>query len=278
MPRPPALAVPVTRRGPATQPIPVCTTGCRTPVSSVRGVVRSWSIMREDLAVAQALRVQHLADEDQLLHGRRAGLGYVALDMQRAAGRLEDLLDGHAGVDRAQPQRVVRPLHVEDREVGDDPVDVVEAGRRRAGLPGQLRPDAGDDVDALDEDPSGVPGHPVGGAVVDRVPRSPAGAEQLALGLAEVDRSPRCSGCRAGRSGSRPSSRGAFRRRPRRRPCGTGSSPRRRRPWRRSGERRRAAGTRRRRSAGRGCWSAWPGGLRASAWFPSGCRRSRRRP
>ena len=44
MPRPPAFAVPLTRRGPETQPMPVCTIGWRTPASSVRGVLSCWSI------------------------------------------------------------------------------------------------------------------------------------------------------------------------------------------------------------------------------------------
>ncbi len=38
MPRPPALDVAATRRAPATQPMPVCTTGCSMPISSVSGV------------------------------------------------------------------------------------------------------------------------------------------------------------------------------------------------------------------------------------------------
>ncbi|CFR36790.1 N5-carboxyaminoimidazole ribonucleotide synthase [Mycobacterium tuberculosis] len=38
MPSPPALAVADTSRAPATQPIPVCTTGCSMPMSSVSGV------------------------------------------------------------------------------------------------------------------------------------------------------------------------------------------------------------------------------------------------
>ena len=38
MPSPPALAVAETSRAPATHPIPVWTTGCSTPTSSVNGV------------------------------------------------------------------------------------------------------------------------------------------------------------------------------------------------------------------------------------------------
>lgn len=39
MPSPPALEVAATRRGPATQPIPVCTTGCSIPTSWVSAVL-----------------------------------------------------------------------------------------------------------------------------------------------------------------------------------------------------------------------------------------------
>jgi hypothetical protein len=38
MPSPPALEVAATSRAPATQPMPVCTTGCSMPTSSVSGV------------------------------------------------------------------------------------------------------------------------------------------------------------------------------------------------------------------------------------------------
>ena len=49
MPRPPAFAVPLTSRGPDTQPMPVCTTGWRTPTSSVNGVFSTWGVMRSGL-------------------------------------------------------------------------------------------------------------------------------------------------------------------------------------------------------------------------------------
>ena len=43
MPSPPALEVAATSRAPATQPMPVCTTGCSMPTSSVSGVLQSRS-------------------------------------------------------------------------------------------------------------------------------------------------------------------------------------------------------------------------------------------
>jgi len=46
MPRPPASAVAVTRLGPATQPMPVCTTGCWIPVSSVREVRMRFVVLK----------------------------------------------------------------------------------------------------------------------------------------------------------------------------------------------------------------------------------------
>lgn len=44
MPSPPAFAVPEVSRAPETQPIPVCTTGCRTPTRSVNGVRRTGGV------------------------------------------------------------------------------------------------------------------------------------------------------------------------------------------------------------------------------------------
>src|SRR6478735_3334292 len=109
IPRPPALAVPLTRRGPETQPMPVWTTGCRTPTRSVNGVRISCSLMRH-LLEPQALRVEHLAD----------------------------LVDTHARMHAEEPDAVVGALDVEDAEIADDPVDVVVASCGRAGLLGQL--------------------------------------------------------------------------------------------------------------------------------------------
>src|SRR6478752_2567256 len=124
MPRPPALAVPTTSRGPDTQPMPVCTTGCGTPTRSVNGVRSSCSVMG-DLLEAQALRVEHLPDQDQLLGRGLARGGYVGGHLDLEAGRLADLVDGHARVDAEQAHAVVRALDVEDPQVADDPVDVV---------------------------------------------------------------------------------------------------------------------------------------------------------
>lgn len=87
IPSPPALAVADTSRAPATQPIPVCTTGCCTPTNSVSGV-RSL-ITTADHAeqsheeaeysysyflVTQRLRIYDVADQMQLVVGRQPGL------------------------------------------------------------------------------------------------------------------------------------------------------------------------------------------------------------
>ena len=79
MPRPPAFAVALTRRGPETQPMPVCTTGCRTPTRSVRAVRISCSRIGRHLPVAQAPGVEHLADQDPLLDGGLAGRRHVGV-------------------------------------------------------------------------------------------------------------------------------------------------------------------------------------------------------
>src|SRR4051794_7887540 len=140
MPSPPAFAVPLTRRGPETQPMPVCTTGCRTPTRSVNGVRSSCSLMG-DLLEPEPLRVEHLPDQGQLLQGGLTRHRHVGGDVELEAGGLADLLDAHPGVHAEQPHRVVGSSDVEDAQVADDPVDVVEAGRCGAGLRGQLRPD-----------------------------------------------------------------------------------------------------------------------------------------
>src|SRR4051812_6670570 len=205
MPSPPALAVPDTSRGPATHPMPVCTTGWRTPTSSLSGVRSSCSIisgsprkrerserfrgvrsLRRDLAVTQRLGVEHLADQDQLGHRRGAGLGDVAVDVDLAAAGGTDLVDRHAGVGRQQPHGVAWALEVDDREVADNTVHLVEPGGCGAGLLRARLADAGHDVDLLDEHPLAVLGHPVAGLVVDGVARRTARAEQLSLRVCEV--------------------------------------------------------------------------------------------
>src|ERR1700712_1253590 len=160
MPRPPALAVPTTRRGPATQPMPVCTTGWRTPARSVSGVRISWSITSGHLALAQLPRVEQLADQHQLAGGGLAGLRHRTLGVDGERRRLLDLLDADTGMHRDELHRVVGTAEVEDAEVADDAVHAVEAGGARSGRLGACATDARDDVDLLDEDPRGMLGHP----------------------------------------------------------------------------------------------------------------------
>ena len=120
---------------PATQPMPVCTIGyvdaeqvadarVQTRRASASGT--SWS--------PQAVRVDDLADQPQLLVGRQRGVSGTSpsIDELEAGGR-DDLVDGDARVHRAQPHAVVGRLEVEHAEVGDDAAELVEArapGRR----------------------------------------------------------------------------------------------------------------------------------------------------
>src|SRR3954447_150426 len=84
MPRPPAAAVPLTSRGPDTQPMPVCTTGCRTPTRAVNGVRISCSLIG-DLLEAQPPGVEHLPDQGQLLQRRLAGGGDLGRNVELEA-------------------------------------------------------------------------------------------------------------------------------------------------------------------------------------------------
>ncbi len=133
--------------------------------------------------VAQRARVEHDADELELLGSRQACLLDVVGDVQGKAGGGDDVVDGDARMVRAQPHGVVRRLEVEDPEVRDHAGDVVKAGgpRTRGGGPGVAH--TADDVDLLHEGAHGVVGHPVAGGVVDRVTRRAAYADELDLGL-----------------------------------------------------------------------------------------------
>ena len=126
MPSAPAFAVAETRRGPATQPMPVCTIGWRTPTSRVSAVSISAS---PHLPRARALRVDHLADQPQL--GRRSVHACTAPRPGRRARSpvaSSTCATRDPRVQRGQPHRVVRGREVEDPQVGHDPRDVVEAG------------------------------------------------------------------------------------------------------------------------------------------------------
>src|SRR5689334_17874904 len=193
MPSPPAFDVAAARRGPATQPMPVWTIGYSTPTSSQNRVcnvgwvmtppvwsrsTRTWQGNRLqsapgsslDLGVAQAVGVEDVADETELLVGGRAGLGDVVGDHEREAGVLDNLVDRDARVQRPQSHRVVRRLEVEHALVGDDAPDLVEL--RHGGGPGRgaVVAHTRHTVDLLDEHASRVVRHPVAGRMVDRVP------------------------------------------------------------------------------------------------------------
>src|SRR2546425_6809173 len=110
MPSPPALLVAATSRGPATQPMPVCTIGYSTPSSSHSRVCNdgfTGSPPSPHLGPAQVARIEHLADQPELLVRGRARLLHIGVHDQREAGRLRDLVDRHAGMERAQPHGAV---------------------------------------------------------------------------------------------------------------------------------------------------------------------------
>ena len=162
------------------------------------------------------------------------------------------LVDGHAGVHRAQPHAVVGRLEVEARtRFGDDPADLVEPARRRAELrrPGRSRcrpprRPARRTPWASGSGPSSDVVSLIG--VAGRARGSRAAAPSARCSRTDATRS---SGCRSGRSGWRPSSRGAGPPTRRRTSRGTGSSlddlcrraRRRPRRWRRAAPRRRSS-------------------------------------
>ena len=169
MPRPPALEVADTSRAPATQPIPVCTTGCSMPTSSVSGV-RSLLILY--FLVPQRLRVDDLADQLLLVSvGSRVG---SAASRPCTSNEVfsADLVGFNTWMQRDRPHLVVRAVEVEHSEVGHHPVHVDEPVRRVVRI--DLVPtDSGHDVDRIAEHPLGVVADPVAGGVVDGVARAP---------------------------------------------------------------------------------------------------------
>ena len=192
MPSPPASLVAATRRGPATQPMPVCTRGWRTPTRSHSSVCSAGcsSGRRRRAGVARQVRTSRsrcapgsrTRDELELLGRGQAGLGHVVGDGEREAGGGHDVLDADAGMVRAQAHGALRRLEVEDAEVGDDAPDVVEARRPGPGRGGPGVADAAHHVDLLHERAHGVVRHPVAGGVVDRVAGRAAHADELHLG------------------------------------------------------------------------------------------------
>ena len=161
---------------PATQPMPVWTTGCSMPISSVSGV-RSLAHAR-DLFVPQRLRVDHVANQLQFFGGGQPRLLGLAESVDLERGVLADLVGIDAGVQRHRAHRVVGAAEVEDAEVRHHPVDVDEPVRRVIGID-FVPTDPGHDVDVVAEDALGVVAHPIAGGMVDRVAGRTPHAEHL---------------------------------------------------------------------------------------------------
>ena len=175
------------------------------------------------------VRVDHLAD--QRAAPRRSARGVSgtssAIDELEAGGR-DDLVDGHAGVHRAQAHAVVGRLEVEHAEVGDDAADLVEARRRRRRARRRGRSRRRDTTSTCShEHLRRVVRDPVARGVVDRVARRAAEAEQLRLRLVPVADEREVLVAEPVDLAARPSSRGAGPTTRRRTSCGTGSTPRR---------------------------------------------------
>ena len=195
--------------GPATQPMPVCTSGWRTPTRSVSGVRSAGRSSRTSRS--RAVRVEHLADQRAVRPRSAPGCAARRPATQREAGGLRTCRPSRPGGPSAAAS-AVRRGEVEYREVGDDTPELVEARRGRAGRRRAVVADAAHHVDPVDEDPRGVPRHPVARRVVQRVDRARRARRAAGGRAAPSRRCRRCSGCRSGRSGSRPSSRAACRR------------------------------------------------------------------
>ncbi len=82
MPRPPALAVAAVSVAPETQPMPVCTTGRRTPTSLLNRVVRAACVvfgpsLIRDFPSGETIGIDLVAQQRHLIRGRSTGLGDV---------------------------------------------------------------------------------------------------------------------------------------------------------------------------------------------------------
>src|SRR4029077_3419257 len=116
IPSAPASAVALTRRGPATQPMPVWTIGTSMPKRSqirvcilmrLRPAVCAWPSRIRDFLLAETERVDDLADPAQLLVRGEARLGHVGRDDELESGRGHDVGHAHAGMDGAQAHVMV---------------------------------------------------------------------------------------------------------------------------------------------------------------------------
>ena len=157
--------------------------GTSTPNSSQSGVCSVGCVITQrNLGVAQVRRVDDLADEPQLVVGRAGGSsGTSSGTTSVEAGGLDHVVDGDAGVHRADPHRVVGRLEVEHAEVRHDAADLVERGPRSGpSCGGAVVADARHARRPARRTPRRVVGHPVARRVVDRVARARRGRRAAA--------------------------------------------------------------------------------------------------
>ena len=180
-----------------------------------------------DFLLAQAVRVDDLADPAQLVVGRAAAYSgtspSIASSKPVAATTSSTVTPGCTERSRIRWSGVSKSQHA---EVRDDAHDLVEAARARAELGGAVVADAAHDVDRGHEHARRVARDPVRRLVVDRVAGRAAHAEQLRASAARAIADEReVLVAVLVDLARRPSSRGGGPTTPRRTSCGTGSSP-----------------------------------------------------
>ncbi len=134
-PMPPALDVAAVSRAVDTQPMPVCTIGTSMPKRSHAGVCNAGCRSGYNAGPVAAHdgtsswrrpvgSMMSISASSSLVGARDSA--HVVGDHELERRGLDDLVDGHARVDRTQPHRVVGRLEVEHAQVRHDPADLVE--------------------------------------------------------------------------------------------------------------------------------------------------------
>src|SRR4029453_11256970 len=128
--------------------------------------------------VPQRLRVDHLAQQLQLVSGGKPRLPDLVQIVHRERGVLCYLFRCDARMQRHRPHLMIRPVEVEDPEIGHHLVHIDKAVRRVVTI--DLVPaDARHDVERIAEHPLGVVADPVARRVIDRVAWRAADTEHL---------------------------------------------------------------------------------------------------